>query len=67
MEAILAAVQPFDIHGTRYYRIAYSRVDEPERVVEGRVAVESIYRDPAAGDRVQIDMLLGVINEVTKL
>ena len=67
MEAILAVVQPYDIHGTRYYRIAYARKDQPDQMIEGRVAVEGIYAEPQAGDRVEIEMLLGVINEVKKL
>lgn len=67
MEAILAAVQPYDIHGTRYYRIAYARKDQPDQITEGRVAVEGIYADPQPGDRVDVQMLLGVINEVKKL
>ncbi len=67
MEAILAAVQPYEIHGTRYYRIAYSSREAPDRVTEGRVALEGIYRDPQPGDRVEIRMLLGVIDEITKL
>ena len=65
MEAILAAVQPYDIHGTRYYRIAYATRADPDRVTEGRVAFESIYRDPRPGDRVDIRMLLGIVEEVT--
>ena len=67
MEAILAAVQPYEIHGTRYYRIAYAPQDDPDRIVEGRVASESIYQDPQPGDRVNIRILLGVIDEVKKL
>jgi len=67
MEAILAAVQPYDIHGTRYVRIAYATRDDPDRVTEGRVAVEGIYPDAKPGDRVKIRMLLGVIDEVTKI
>lgn len=67
MEAILAAVQPYDIHGTRYLRIAYALKDDPDRVTEGRVALESIYKDPQPGDRVEIRMLLGVIDDVKKL
>ncbi len=66
MEAILAQVQPYDIHGTRYFRIAYAFRDDPDRMHEGRVAAESIYRDPQAGDRVEIRMLLGVIDDVSK-
>ena len=67
MEAILAAVEPYDIHGTRYFRIAYARRDEPDKLFEGRVAAESIYAGAQAGDRVDIRMLLGVIDEVKKL
>ena len=67
MEAILAAAQPYDIHGTRYYRLVYALKDKPDTMVEGRVALESIYRDPQPGDRVEIQMLMGVINDVKKL
>jgi len=67
MEAILAQVQPYDIHGTRYYRIAYAVKDDPDRLVEGRVAIESIYKDPQPGDRVEIRVLLGVIDDVQRL
>jgi hypothetical protein len=67
MEAILADAQPYEIHGTRYWRIAYARKDDPDRVTEGRVAAEGIYKDPQPGDRVEIRLLLGVIDEVKKL
>ena len=67
MEAILAAVQPYEIHGTRYFKIAYATKDQPDRVTEGRVAAESIYRGAQPGDRVDIRMLLGVIDDVKKL
>lgn len=67
MEAVLAAVQPYEIHGTRYYRIAYARKDDPDQISEGRVAAESIYGDPQPGDRIEIRMLLGIIDEVKKL
>jgi hypothetical protein len=67
VEAILALVEPYEIHGTRYYRIAYARKDEQDQMFEGRVAAEAIYRDAKAGDRVEIRMLLGVIDEVKKL
>jgi hypothetical protein len=66
MEAILAAVQPYEIHGTRYYRIAYTTADDPDRITEGRVAAEGIYTDPQPGDRVDIRLLLGIIDDVKK-
>jgi hypothetical protein len=67
MEAILAAVEPYEIHGTPYYRIVFARKDAPDVVTEGRVAAEGIYENPKPGDRVEISMLLGIINEVKKL
>jgi hypothetical protein len=67
LEAILAEAQPYEIHGTRYWRIAYARKDDPDRITEGRVAAEGIYKDPQPGDRVEIRLLLGVIDEVKKL
>jgi hypothetical protein len=65
VRAVIGAVRPYDIHGTRYYQIAYATPDAPDRVTEGRVAVESIYPDPQAGDRVEIRLLLGIIDGVT--
>ncbi len=67
MEAILAAIQPYDIHGTRYFRIAWATKDAPDVVSEGRVAAEGMYKGAQPGDRVDIRMLLGVIDEVKKL
>ncbi len=66
-EAILAAVQPYEIHGSRYFRIAYAFTDAPDQITEGRVAAESIYKDPQPGDRVDIRTLLGIIDDVKKL
>jgi hypothetical protein len=67
MEAILAAVEPYEIHGTRYFRIAYALKDSPDQVTEGRVAAEGIYANPMPGDRVEIRMLLGIIDSVKRL
>ena len=67
MEAILAAAEPYEIHGTRFYRIAWVTADDPDRVSQGRIAREGMYPDPQPGDRVEIRVLLGVLDSVTKL
>jgi hypothetical protein len=67
MEAILAAIEPYTIHGTPYFRILYATRDQPDRMTEGRVAAEGMYRGAQPGDRVDIRILLGVIDEVRKL
>lgn len=67
VEAIIAAVQPYEIHGTPYFRIAYATAEAPDAITEARLAAESIYRDPQPGDRVRISLLLGIINSVEKI
>jgi hypothetical protein len=67
MEAILAAIQPYEIHGTRYFRIAYALRDDPDKITEGRVASEGIYKGAKPGDRIEIRMLLGVIDDVKRI
>lgn len=66
MDAILAAVEPYNIHGTRFFRIVYATAEQPDRMTEGRVAFEGMYKDPRAGDHVDIRVLLGVIDQVKK-
>lgn len=67
MEAILRAVQPYDLHGVRWYRVAYSKPDAMEQVSEARISYDVIYPDPQAGDRVRIRLLLGVVDRVEKI
>lgn len=67
MDAILAAVEPYTIHGTPYFRIRYATRDDPDRMVEGRLGAESMYRNPKPGDHIRIRMLLGVIDDVQRI
>ncbi len=66
VEAIIAAIQPYEIHGTPYFRIAYATPEQPDAITEARIAAESIYRDPQPGDRVEISLLLGIVNTIEK-
>ena len=66
MQAILALVEPFTIHGTPYFRIAWATAEDPDRITEGPVAAEGIYKGAQPGDKVEIRMLLGVIDEVKR-
>lgn len=65
-EAIIRAIQPYDLHGVRWYRVAYSSAAHPDQVVEARFSWDVIYPDPRPGDRVRIRKLLGVIDRVEK-
>lgn len=67
MQAILAEVEPYSVHGTRFYRIVFATADHPDRMTEARVAFEGMYPQPQAGDRVEIRMLLGIIDQVKRI
>ena len=67
MQAILAAIEPYEIHGTPYFRIAWATAEEPDKIAQGRVAREGIYKGAKPGDRVEIRVILGVIDDVKLL
>ncbi len=66
-EAVIRAIQPYDLHGVRWYRIAYSPPGDGETVYEARFSHDVIYPDPKAGDHVKIRKLIGIIDRVEKL
>ena len=66
-EAVIRAIQPYDLHGVRWYRLAYSPAATPDTVSEARVSWDVLYPDPQPGDRVRIRTLLGVIDRVDRV
>ena len=65
-EAIIRDVNRYDLHGVGYYRLAVSYSDEPNSVMEVRIAHDSIYDEPADGDRILVEAVLNVVTEVRK-
>ena len=65
-EALIHAVQPYDLHGVRYYAIRYAYANEPDTLREARLAHDSIYPDPSTGDQILVESLLNVVTEITK-
>ena len=57
--ATLLQTQLIDIHGTRYYDVAYSHTGE-ERVRTVRLGPEAIYPGPQPGDQVLVSYMMGV-------
>jgi hypothetical protein len=66
-EAVLRAVQPYDLHGVRWYRVAFSPPEQLDRVYEARFSWDVIYPDPQPGDRVRVRRLLGIVDKVEKV
>ncbi len=65
-DATIRQAQLVDIHGTRFYDIAYTHDDAPDAVRTARIGVESAYDYPQPGDRVRVSYLMNVVTGVTR-
>jgi len=66
VNAVLHAVQPYELHGVLYFRMLYV-VDGEDSPREARVSHEMTYADPSPGDRVDVHALLGIVDRVTRI
>ena len=67
-EAVLHKVQPISIHGQLSYDLHYLFADEPDSQLRvARVGPEAIDTGVQAGDRVNLDFVVGVVTAVKKL
>ena len=66
MQATIHAVQPYELHGTPYYRLIYIP-DGDEQPREARLSHDMAYANPQPGDRVEVHALLGIVDGVRRL
>lgn len=66
MQGTIQAVQPYELHGTLYYRLSYI-LDGEEQVRDARLSHDMAYLDPQPGDRVDVHALLGIVDGVRRL
>ena len=66
-EAVILKLNPYDLHGVRYYQMFLSYRDAPDRVQEVRLPHDNVYPDPAEGDYVEVEMLLSMVTGVSKM
>jgi hypothetical protein len=67
-EAVLHKVQPISIHGQLSYDLHYLFADEPDSQLRvARVGPEAMETGVQAGDRVNLDFVVGVVTGVRKL
>ncbi|MBC8163373.1 MAG: hypothetical protein H7Z42_19370 [Roseiflexaceae bacterium] len=66
-QATIHQVQLIDIHGTRFYDLAYAHTEAPAAIRTTRVGAESVYEQPQAGDQAQISYLMNVVVAVARL
>lgn len=65
MRAVLHAVQPYDLHGVRYYQFQYVGDDGQPR--QARLSHDMAYADPQPGDNVEVHAILGIVDRVTRV
>jgi len=63
----LLDVRQIDIHGARFWDISYSMENSPQQVQRGRIGIESAYDNPAPGDKVTLQQVVGVLTAIEKI
>jgi hypothetical protein len=68
-EAVLRKIQPISIHGQGSWEIVFTHTDDPEEQLHAaRVGPEAVVGHKLeAGDRIQLEYLVGVVVKVTRL
>jgi hypothetical protein len=67
-DAKLRRIQPVSIHGQMSWEIVFTHADDPgEQLNAARVGPEAIIGSLEAGDRIQVEYLVGVVVKVTRL
>ncbi len=66
--AIVKKVQPVSIHGQISLDVYFVDPDDPDGQVSlARIGPEATPRNLEAGDRVELQYMLGVVTQITKL
>tara|TARA_B110000116_G_C16261203_1_gene326641 strand:- start:79 stop:291 length:213 start_codon:yes stop_codon:yes gene_type:complete len=64
MLAIVKQLQPYELHGTRYYQIFLTSV-ENDAPIQVRLSSDMIDGNIEIGNQVKIHSILGVIDRIT--
>ena len=65
-EAVIRKVRPYELHGTSYYQLLFSYINEPEAAHEARIASDAIYADPKEGDAILVEAIVGIVTSVRR-
>ncbi len=57
----LEGLQPYEIHGTRYYRVFYSHADDPDQILECRLPFDALYPGAKPGQPIAVTYLLKTV------
>jgi hypothetical protein len=66
VDATLEGLQQYLIHNTRYYRVYYSHLDDPETILQAQVPFDAFDEGLKVGDPITITYLLRTVMKVSK-
>jgi hypothetical protein len=66
VEGKLEGLQPYAIHGTRYYRVFYSHVDAPDEILQCQLPFDAFDSELKPGDPITITYLLKTVMQVRR-
>jgi hypothetical protein len=62
----LEGLQPYAIHGTRYYRAYFTHQDSPDDIRSCQLPFDAIDEDLRPGDPIRITYLLKTVMEIRR-
>lgn len=62
----LEGIQPYAIHGMRYYRVFYSHVGAPDDILQAQLPFDAVDERAQPGDPIVITYLLKTVMAVAK-
>ena len=65
-DAVIQKLNPYELHGVRYYQMFLSFDDTPDSLREARLAHDAVYASPEEGDRVAVETILSMVTGVQK-
>jgi len=67
-EGYIERVTPVDLHGQKYFDIAYRTADDPAATMHvARLGDDAIYAAPQPGDRIRLHFLMNLVMKVERL
>ncbi|HEU4324790.1 MAG TPA: hypothetical protein VFS21_16720 [Roseiflexaceae bacterium] len=58
--ATLHQIRLVDIHGTRFYDLAFAHTDTPDQLRTARVGVDDVYPSPQPGETILVRYVMNV-------
>ena len=65
-DAVVQKVNPYELHGVRWYQFYLTFADTPDRINEVRLSHDVVYPDPTDGDNVTVESILSIVTEIKK-